>query len=456
MTDRTPAPAPTSTSRSKSLTEVLSTALAPFLGKTARKGSLSLIDQGLISLTNFLSAIYLARNIDPTAFGVYTVGFLLLHFLRAVQDGLVMQPISAIGAVLDLKEFRQYLSSTLSIQLVIAGSFALGAAVLGQLLTALGNDTAGPGLYATWLMFLTWPLQEFFRRTFYARDQVHLALASTFIASVIRLAYLLYLGGRANLSGADGFDAIAWGAVAAFIPGLWFARAYLTKRVSFIGLWLTWKRNWEFGRWVLGGAVANWVATEVYPIITAGMISFAAAGAYRALQNLVAPVHVLLRALDTFLTPFTARDYHQHGAKGLLRTLRLIYLAAGLPIVGVLAFAWIFADPLLELLYGQTYLAYSPGMLLMVMFYFLLFTYMPLQTGFKAAKLTRPIFVANISAIVSMFTVGLLAINLWGVYGSILGQALNALIASVVLWRYWLVFAGRNKRTESPSPAVTT
>jgi len=49
--------------------------------------------------------------------------------------------------------------------------------------------------------------------------------------------------------------------------------------------------------------VANWLSVEFYPVLTAGMISFAAAGAYRALQNLVAPIHLLLRAIDTFFTP---------------------------------------------------------------------------------------------------------------------------------------------------------
>ena len=62
----------------------------------------------------------------------------------------------------------------------------------------------------------------------------------------------------------------------------------------------------------MGGSLANWIASELYPLLAAGLISFAAAGAYRALQNLVAPVHVLLRATDTFFTPRAAKVYH-HG-----------------------------------------------------------------------------------------------------------------------------------------------
>jgi Na+-driven multidrug efflux pump len=67
-----------------------------------------------------------------------------------------------------------------------------------------------------------------------------------------------------------------------------------------------------------------------------------------------------------------------------------------------------------------------------------LFAYWPLQSIFKAAQQSRPIFIANILAIISMFTIGVLAIRNWGVYGTIAGQALNALVINIVLWGVWI------------------
>jgi len=180
-------------------------------------------------------------------------------------------------------------------------------------------------------------------------------------------------------------------------------------------------------------------------VLTAGMISFAAAGAYRALQNLVAPIHLLLRATDTFLTPRAARLFDQNGQSALRQTLRRIYLVSGIPILGVLMIAMLFPVPLLRLLYGETYVPYSNSMVLMALFYALLYAYYPLQTAFKAARLTRPIFLANLAAIGAMFTFGIWAILRWGVAGTIAGQALNALIVTLVLWGTWI------KRTAAPT-----
>jgi O-antigen/teichoic acid export membrane protein len=231
-------------------------------------------------------------------------------------------------------------------------------------------------------------------------------------------------------------DAIGWGSLAALLTGLWATRAFWTR--NFFNLKDIWNQNWDFGRWILGSTLANWVAVEFYPVLTAGMISFAAAGAYRALQNLVAPIHLLLRATDTFLTPRAARLFQQHGQPALARTLRLTYLVSAIPILGLLALAVLFPAPLLRLLYGETYLPYSNGMALMAIFYALWFAYWPLQTAIKAARLTRHIVLANLAAILGMFTIGIWAIQRWGVYGTIAGQILNSLVVTLILWTAWL------------------
>ncbi|MDD2695692.1 MAG: hypothetical protein PHD58_07200, partial [Anaerolineales bacterium] len=93
----------------------------------------------------------------------------------------------------------------------------------------------------------------------------------------------------------------------------------------------------------------------------------------------------------------------------------------------------------LRLLYGETYVSYSAGVVLMALFYLLWFAYWPLQTALKAVRHSQPIFIANLAAIITMFTVGIWAIQRWGVYGTILGQALNALVVSLILWGAWAV-----------------
>ena len=410
--------------------------VALFSGKGAREGYLASLDQGVISAANFLATVILARNVDPTELGVYGVGFISLHLVRSFQEGFVIQPLNVYGASMDETTFKRYATSSSIIQVLLAILSALIVAVSGWVLTVLGNDTAGPALFSLWLAFLWWQLQEYVRRMLYTRGAVFTAVINTVVANTVRLVLMILWATQSKLSGIAGLYAIAWGALVALIPGIWSTQAYWTK--DFLSIKVTWQRNWGFGRWVLGGTLANWVAVEFYPVLTAGLISFAAAGAYRALQNLVAPIHLLLRATDTFLTPRAANIYEKNGQRALSRTLRLIYLAAGIPILAILIVAMTFPKQLLHLVYGDTYLAYSDGVVLMALFYALWFAYWPLQTIFKAARLSRPIFVANLVAILLMFTVGIWMILRWGVYGTIAGQALNSLIVGLILWGTWI------------------
>lgn len=413
----------------------LAKAVALFSGQGAREGYLAAVDQGMLSLANFLATIIIARAASPAELGVYGVGFTALRLVRSVQEGVTVQPLNTIGATLDPAEFRPYATATTLIQILLALLSAAVVAVGGWFLTVTGNDVAGPALFSLWFAFLWWQLQEYLRRMLYTRGAVFAAVLNTAVANAVRLALMLWWARQGPLTGIAGLNAIAWGSLVALLPGIWQTRGYWTPRCA--NLRQTWERNWGFGRWIMGGVIANWVAVEFYPVLTAGMISFAAAGAYRALQNLVAPIHLLLRATDTFLTPRAARLYHERGRAGLTRLLRLTYLIAGAPILGLLGIAILFPRPLLHGLYGETYLEYSGAMVLMAVFYGLWYLYWPLQTALKAARLSRPIFTANLAAGIAMFTVGVWAIYRWGVYGTIAGQAINSLIVAVILWWAW-------------------
>ena len=407
-------------------------------GKTAHRAYLSLFDQGVISISNFLATVYLLRETSATEVGIYAVGFSIMRFVRAVQEGLIVQPVNTFGASMEEKDFKRYLGSTLLSQLGLTSVVSGGALILGWLLTEMGNDTAGPALFNLWFVLITWPLGEFIRRAFYTRGDVHLAAGLSTISNVVRFGAMIWMSSQGTLSGSMGMTAIGWGAAAGLLFGALGTGQYFTFRLKWEEIRSTWLENWKFGKWMLGALLANFVALEVYPVVVTGMISFAATGVYRALENLVAAVHVILRAMDTFITPYTAKAYASSGSKHIYRIVRRAYLLGGIPIILILVGAVVFTDPLMELLYDETYANAHSGIIWLSLFYLLWYTYWPIQSALKALKRSRPVFNANLAAIISMFTFGLLAIRAWGLNGAFIGQSVNALIANLILWRAWL------------------
>jgi O-antigen/teichoic acid export membrane protein len=394
----------------------------------------------------------LARALTPTQFGAYGVGFLLLHLGRAFQEGLIVQPMSALGPSLGRPERRVYLSGSALLQVGLALAGAIACAGVGWVLIELGNTIAGPTLFALWFPVLFAQLQEFLRRVFYIEGQVGLAVLNSLTSNGVRLAITVAALAAGADSGTVGLYAIGWGGLAGILLALISTRKLWVRRGV---AWLeTWRRNWRFGRWVLGSTAANWVAVEVYPILTAGLVSFAATGAYRALQNVVAPVHSLLRAMDTYFTPRLAERRRIAGSGGVAHMVGRMFLVTGPVVAAILVVGVYFAEPILRLLYGETYVGFAPGMGLMALFYALWYAFWPIQSALKAVERTRPIFTASLLATFAMFTVGGWMILQWGVYGTIAGQALSAAIMAAVLWVTWLRWLQTDRMSTHPAPVT--
>lgn len=95
-----------------------------------RKGSLALLDQGLVSGSNFLIAILLARWLNRDAYGAYAMGFSIFILLYGFQNAFLLEPMSVFGPesyprcltayVKKLLGFHFVLTSLLSM-LVVAG-----------------------------------------------------------------------------------------------------------------------------------------------------------------------------------------------------------------------------------------------------------------------------------------------------------------------------------------------
>ncbi len=413
----------------------------------ANNGKFAAIDQGVISAANFAASILLTALVSPTELGAYVIGFLAIYFVRAIQNGIIVQPLNTYGAGKSTDTFKAYFTAAAIHQLILSTLTAIVSATLGWILTQLGNDTLGPTIFVLWFCFFTWQLQEFIRRAFYTRGEVHKAVWISLSANLVRLGLILVLSRLNQITGLTGLNAIGWGSLVASLIGLWLAKDYFTRQ--FQSPFEAWRENWQFGRWILGASLADWVVVDLYPIIVAGMISFAATGVYQTLQNLVAPIHVLLRAMDTFVTPILAKTFDQSGPAKVNRVLKLIYLVAGIPVIGLLVVVLIFTPQLLFLLKGDTYLPYAQGIYPMAFFYIFLFINRPLQMVFRAVRQGKQVFWANILAAASMFTVGIWLINRWGVYGAIGGQALNAIIISLVLFVAWRNYMQLNKGGEN-------
>ena len=86
----------------------------------ARRGIVAILDQGLISGSNFVVAILLARWLTPQQYGSYALAFEVFLFVSALYGSLILEPMSVFGPSIFSGNLVSYLGELLRIHCVLS------------------------------------------------------------------------------------------------------------------------------------------------------------------------------------------------------------------------------------------------------------------------------------------------------------------------------------------------
>src|SRR5215211_1544004 len=143
------------------------------LGRTAlvRSGLWGLIDQGILSATNFITLVLLARSVSPAAFGLFTVVYTGFLIAGSIQGALITQPHNVLAATLEGREYVRYTTSAATMQLTLTGVLALVAVALAAYFRTTDMQVAAL-LLAVAPTIVGWQMQEFVRRVLYTEGRM--------------------------------------------------------------------------------------------------------------------------------------------------------------------------------------------------------------------------------------------------------------------------------------------
>jgi O-antigen/teichoic acid export membrane protein len=297
------------------------------------KGSFAILDQGLISGSNFVVSILLARWLIAEQYGAYAVAFGIFVLLSVVYQSLVLEPMAVFGPSSYHDCLRGYLRSLLWIHITISLSifvvFGISALGAGQ----LNRSSLLPGALAG--VTIASPCVLFFwlaRRTFYLQLAASRAAIGAFVYSTVSMAGLFFIYRRQLLSPFTAFVLMGAAALGTGLYNLMRLRAGLRSDTSQApNVRETWRRHWSYGRWALASCVANWIPAYIYYPLLSGIASITASGQLKALMNFTLPMEQTKAALSLLLLPYAANLHARKGASsaGAVST-RMSLAAVGL------------------------------------------------------------------------------------------------------------------------------
>ncbi len=394
-------------------------------------GAWGSIDQALVSATNFLTMVLVARSVGASAFGAFTLVYTVLLFFNSMQSALVTQPHNVLGATRWGEDYVRYTTTTAASQvalLCVATLLALVAVVLAR----AEGWVVTPLLYAMPLSIIAWQLQEFGRRVLYTEGRLAAAVANDVISYAGQSLVVLSLWRLGSLTGVSALWALAITSALAATWGAWQIRSSLGRSIDLAVI----RENWRYGKWLAGSEiVGDWLSGQFYLYLAAAILGVASAGVLKAAVVLIGPLRILITPLQRVLPTSFARVMASGGVVALRRRSAKVFLITTPALVCYCLLVAVCAAPLLRLLYGATYADQAHVLTLYAAYSCLAYLPTVATAVLRARRITRQIFLSNVYASLVALTCGWLVIHRFGVEGAVLGMIASASCGGYLLWR---------------------
>jgi len=422
------------------------------VGKLTRwvhKGGLALFDQGLISGSNFIISILLARWLTPEFYGAYAVAFGIYVLLQLIYGALILEPMAVFGGAAYRHCLREYCGSMLWVHVVISLAICLIVGSSAAVAHALGWAGGLPGALlgvalASPCLLLLW----FTRRAFYLEMSPGRAATGSLLYCVFLLGGLFLASRHSLLSPFKVFLLMGVAALVADVLLLIRLRSELPAGDPAPALRESWQRHWRYGRWALASCIASWTPTYIFYPLLSTFSGMAQSGELRALMNFFSPLDQTLGALSLLFLPYAARVQAEQGTRGLVTLMRHLMILSVLGAAVYWSLVVGFRGPIFRLLYAGKYT--NVAYLLPVLALGSLFWsagYGP-AIALRAIESPASIFAAYFATTLISVIVGIPATRAFGLKGAV--WASNAAeVASFVV----LMFLTRSKLIRAPEPA---
>jgi O-antigen/teichoic acid export membrane protein len=405
--------------------------LALWSTTTARQGILSLADQGVVSATNFLTGVIIARACSKEELGLYMLGFSLILLVTDLQTSLISTPYMVYAPRLKDDAHALYTGSTLLHQLALSLPIVLALAC-GAFVAAsgVGPRGLGPVMWALVAVIAFIMLRDYARRVCFARLHMKTALLIDGAVGGIQIGGLLLLAYFDLLSASRVYWLV--GMACGMVALGWLVANEKNLTLSARQAISDFRRNWSFGKWVFLSGLVWAISMNLYPWLLAAFHGTASAGIWAACLGVVALGNPAVLGVQNFLGPKIAHVYAEDGARALRRFVLRASAAFALPMLFFCVAMIFWGGPLVTLLYGHQYA--GNGLVVAILAWNLLVSAVAFSfsRALFAVERAATDFAAGLAGLVAMLILGVSFVRSFGMLGASLGLLIANTAASGV------------------------
>jgi O-antigen/teichoic acid export membrane protein len=388
----------------------------------------ALADQGVVSVTNFATAVIIGRVCGKAELGIYTLAWTLITAATGISGTLTTTPYAVFGPQLVRSRRRRYLGSILVHQLLLSVMFALivaAAAALGAWRGWL-SDSASSVVVTTAGVILFISLREFVRGASFAELKIGWALSMDVTACLSQAAGMLLLLHYGALTVSRTY--ILLGVSSAAAAGGWMILRRRAFRLDKRHCARDFQRNWQLAKWVLASGFLWMFAMYLYPWLLAAFHGTSVTGTWAACSTIVAVGNPVTLGLSNYVGPKIHNVYADAGAVAMQRSVyrsSVLFAALLLPVVLVLLGG---GGRIVTGVYGKAYAGNAAVVVLLALNMLVSAMAYPFTRGLFSLERTKAEMFVNVVAVAFLFTVGIPVVKSYVA----LGAAVTLLATSVV------------------------
>ena len=393
----------------------------------------TILDQLIVSGSNFATTILLVRGLGLKQFGIFSIVYALILLANNVQLSFICSPMITLAALSEAGAPRtNYLRGMFGVQVwfcgIVAVLAALGASIYLRLKGVPGEDQILPAFLASLVAFL---MQDWLRRYYFAAGKAQHSIWNDVISYLGQAVLLLGLLYRHQLTVNSALWSIAGTSGIAFLIGQSVERLSFTRLES----QAAWLQSHRLSRDLAIASQLQWFVYQGAMLFGASILGAEAAGSVRATQNVVGPINVAYQAMEN-IVPLRAGEEMRRGGIQRVVTFLFRFGMKGLIALSLLFLSLVFvAKPFLNLFYGRGVGIYAGVLDLQMLYFLLLWPLRQLNYLFRTIERTSSILISSFVAAATSLLLLYPCVRTFHAMGimvaAVAGQAANLLWLSV-------------------------
>lgn len=415
---------------------------------------LALADQAVVSGSQFLTTVMIARWAAPSELGIYAIGYSLLASLITIQESLIALPYT-------IQRHRPIGTPGEHAGCALVQSGLLSTLVLGVLTTtAVALAVGGAGVAwasVAWTLAAVLPfrlLREFSRQFAFAHLRMANALMLDLAVAILQIGTLSGLALTGQMSAVTALLALGAASAPIAVLGVYLGRSDFAIRLDRSAAAM--RQGWRLGRWLFAGQITVWIQVSVANWVLAMVMGTAATGLYAACISIVGFASPVIAGFCNTITPKAVLAFRERGASALRRHAVQSSLVIGAGMAAFCILIMLVGEDVMHLFYhGPEY--EGQGLILTVLALALTASFVGIPASNALASIERPKAIVLVGSIGAMLTVALvwcLTIQ-WGLigaaYGFLCGNTAGALGRWIAFLRIVSQFCGEDSKNRDHS-----